>query len=167
MNDDRIVIRPATAADLPSLGRLGRLLVETHHALDPARFMAATPHTANGYASFLATQLEEPSVIVLVAELGGSVIGYAYAAAEGRDYMALRGPAGVVHDIVVDPGARGRGTGKLLLDAAIEALEARGVPQIVLWTAARNEGARRLFSRTGFRQTMVEMTREVEPGNPG
>jgi hypothetical protein len=29
-------------------------------------------------------------------------------------------------------------------------------------TASRNEGARRLFERLGWRPTMVELTREVE-----
>jgi hypothetical protein len=31
----------------------------------------------------------------------------------------------------------------------------------VLWTAACNEGAQRLFARRGFRSTMVEMTLEL------
>jgi ribosomal protein S18 acetylase RimI-like enzyme len=89
------------------------------------------------------------------------VIGYAYAAVEGYDYMALRGPAGVLHDIIVDPEHRGRGVGRLLLDAALEFLRSRGVPRVVLSTAEQNEGAQRLFASMGFRRTMVEMTREL------
>ena len=62
-------IRRATTADLPALGRLGALLVRTHHEFDPARFIPATPRTEQGYAAFLGTQLEAPSVVLLVAEL--------------------------------------------------------------------------------------------------
>lgn len=157
-----ITIRPAAPADLPAIGRLGALLVRTHHDFDPERFIAATPQTEHGYASFLGTQLMEPNVVVLVAEWNGEVLGYAYAGVEGRDYMSLRGPAGVLYDIVVDPAHRGRGVGRVLLDATLAALEARGAPRVVLSTAERNEPAQRLFAHAGFRRTMIEMTRELD-----
>ena len=51
-------IRPAALVDLPAIGRLGALLVRTHHDFDPERFIAATPRTEHGYASFLGSQLE-------------------------------------------------------------------------------------------------------------
>jgi ribosomal protein S18 acetylase RimI-like enzyme len=129
---------------------------------DAKRFIAATPRTAAGYASFLGSQLEERDVALLVAEKNGTVIGYAYAGVEASDYMSLRGPAGVLHDVVVDPEQRGRGVGRLLLDAALTFLRSRGVPRVVLWTAALNAPAQRLFASAGFRQTMIEMTRELD-----
>lgn len=161
-----VTIRPATPADLPALGRLGALLVRTHHDFDPLRFIAATPQTEHGYASYLGTQLAEPGAVVLVAEREGEVLGYAYGRVEGNDYMSLRGPAGVLHDIVVDPAHRAGGVGGSLLDAALAALTARGAPRVVLQTAERNEAAQRLFARAGFRRTMVEMTRESGGGAP-
>ena len=155
-------IRPAAPADLPAIGRLGALLVRTHHDFDPERFIAATPQTERAYASFLGTQREEPNVVVFVAERDGVVLGYTYAGVEGHDYMSLRGPAGVLYDIVVDPAHRGRGIGRMLLDATLAALAARGEPRVVLSTAERNESAQRLFARAGFRRTMIEMTRELD-----
>jgi ribosomal protein S18 acetylase RimI-like enzyme len=156
------LVRPAAAADLPAIGRLGALLVETHHAFDPQRFIAATPRTPHGYAAFLGSQLDDPDVAVLVAEVEGEVVGYAYAALEGHDYTALRGPAGVLHDLVVDPRWRARGVGRRLLEEALDFLHARGAPRVILSTAAANEGAQHLFSAMGFRRTMVEMTRELD-----
>ena len=155
-----VTIRPARTNDAPSLGRLGALLVRTHHEFDAARFIAATPRTEQGYGSYLVSQLASPDVILLVAEQGGEVIGYAYASVEGFDYMALRGPAGVLHDVVVDPAHRRVGAGRLLLRAALKELDSRGVPRVVLWTAEMNDGAQKLFASAGFRRTMVEMTRE-------
>ena len=157
-------IRPASSADLPALGRLGALLVGMHHAFDEARFLPATPDTQQGYASFLATQLGRPNIVVLVAERAGEVLGYAFSRMEGVDYMSLRGPAGVLHDLVVDPAHRGQGIGRRLLDATLSALAARGAPRVVLSTAERNEAAHRLFTSAGFRPTMIEMTRESGPG---
>jgi ribosomal protein S18 acetylase RimI-like enzyme len=156
-----IVIRPATSADVPAIGRLGALLVRTHHDFDPERFIPASERTADGYGSYLGSQLGKRDVVVLVAEERGEVLGYTYAGIEGFDYMALRGPAGVLYDIVVDPAHRSHGVGRLLLDATLAALTAKGAPRIVLSTAERNAPAQRLFERAGFRRTMIEMTRET------
>jgi ribosomal protein S18 acetylase RimI-like enzyme len=158
------MIRPATAADLRQVGRLGALLVQLHHGFDAQRFLEATPRTEHGYASYLRSQLDEPSIVILVADCGGVVCGYTFAGIEGHDYMSLRGPAGVLHDIVVDPAHRGRGVGQRLLEATLKELEARGAPRVVLSTAERNESAQRLFARAGFRRTMIELTRELGGG---
>jgi ribosomal protein S18 acetylase RimI-like enzyme len=147
---------------MPAIGRLGALLVREHHGFDPERFIAATSRTESAYGGFLGTQLDEPNIVILVAERNGEVLGYTYAGMEGTDYMALRGPAGVLYDIVVDPDHRRQGVGRMLLDAAVEALKARGAPRAVLSTAEKNEAAQRLFHRAGFRRTMIEMTRELE-----
>jgi ribosomal protein S18 acetylase RimI-like enzyme len=157
-------IRPAELTDIPALGRLGALLVRTHHDFDPKRFIKATSQTARGYGSFLGAQRGAPDVILLVAERDGQVLGYAYAGVEGYDYTSLRGPAGVLHDIVVDSAFRGQGVGRLLLGATLAALESRGAPRVVLSTAERNEAAQSLFTRAGFRRTMIEMTRELDGG---
>ena len=156
-----VAVRPATRDDLPAIGRLGALLVRTHHDFDPLRFIPATERTDQSYGRFLGTQLEEPNIIVLVAERNSEVLGYTYAGVEEYDYMSLRGPAGVLYDIVVDPAQRGRGVGSMLLDATIEMLATRGAPRVVLSTAWKNETAQRLFERAGFRRTMIEMTREI------
>jgi len=159
-----VTIRPATAADVRAMGRLGAVLVQTHHDFDAARFIAATPQTEHGYASYLGSQLAKRDIVVLVAEDDGDVLGYTFAGIEGYDYMELRGPAGVLYDIVVDQAHRGRGIGQALLDATLAELKTRGAPQVVLSTAERNESAQRLFARAGFRRTMIEMTRELESG---
>ncbi|HEX2778334.1 MAG TPA: GNAT family N-acetyltransferase [Gemmatimonadaceae bacterium] len=164
--DASVTIRPATRADAPTLGRLGALLVRTHHDFDTRRFIAAGPGTERGYGSWLASQTAQPNIIVLVAEGGGEVLGYAYAGLEDTDYMALRGPAGALYDIIVDPAHRGRGIGRMLLDAVLAALRERGAPRVVLSTAQRNEPAQRLFEHAGFRRTMIEMTRELDGDAP-
>ncbi|HKS06176.1 MAG TPA: GNAT family N-acetyltransferase [Gemmatimonadaceae bacterium] len=155
-------IRLATSADIPALGRLGALLVRTHQNFDAKRFLTASDQTERRYGEFLGTQIDDPDAIVLVAELNGAVVGYAYAGVEGIDYMALRGPAGALHDIVVDAAHQKQGIGRALLDATLAALRERGVPRVVLMTAATNENAKTLFARSGFRATMIEMTREFD-----
>jgi ribosomal protein S18 acetylase RimI-like enzyme len=102
---------------------------------------------------------------VLIAERKGEVVGYAFAGMEGNDYMALRGPAGVVYDLVVDPDHRRQGIGRTLLAAALDAVASLGAPRAVLFTADKNHVAQALFDKTGFRRTMVEMTLELGGGS--
>lgn len=161
MSAANVAIRSATRADLEAIGKLGALLVRIHHDFDPLRFLAASPETEKGYGSFLGKQLEQRDILVMVAELEGSVVGYTYAGIEGVDYMALRGPAGALYDIVVDPAHRGQGVGQALLEGTLSALAKRGAPRVVLSTAKKNAAAQRLFARAGFRETMIEMTREL------
>jgi ribosomal protein S18 acetylase RimI-like enzyme len=158
------IIRRATSADLPAIGRLGALLVAEHHDFDARRFLAARDGTPADYASFIGTQMDDPDIAVLVADDDGEVIGYAFAAVEGYDWMELRGPAGVLHDVVVDTGHRRRGVGRLLLEATLTYFKSRAVPRVVLFTAEQNEQAQQLFARAGFRRTMIEMTRELDDG---
>ena len=158
---DPVVVRPAASADMAAVGRLGAILVAVHHAFDSDRFIAATSDTAAGYAAFLDGQRGRSDVTLLVADRAGAVVGYVYAGLEGTDYMALRGPAGILYDLVVDPAHRRAGIGRRLLKAVAAELAARGAPRLVLSTAERNDGAQRLFAAAGFRRTMIEMTREL------
>ena len=82
-------------------------------------------------------------------------------AVEPLSWKELRDESGYIHDLIVDPGARGRNLGSLLLEAACDWLRDRGMPRVVLGTAAANEAAQRLFTRAQFRPTMIEMTREL------
>jgi ribosomal protein S18 acetylase RimI-like enzyme len=159
MRDD-VTIRRAEPRDLPALGKLGASMVRLHHGFDRERFMAPGSNVEKGYAWFLGTQLAEPDMFVGVAERAGQIVGYVYAGLEPQSWKELRDAAGFVHDLVVDEHARREGIGTRLMEAAAAWLESRGAPRVILWSAAKNEGAQRLFERIGFRRTMVEMTRE-------
>ena len=158
-----VTIRPARDGDEELLGRLGALLVAEHYEFDSLRFVAPTPETPRAYGRFLASQIGEADKLLLVAEQKGGVAGYAFAGIEGFDYMALRGPAGVLYDLVVDPEHRRQGIGSALLDAVFAELANRGAPRVLLSTAEKNHGAQAMFAAAGFRRTMIEMTREL-PG---
>jgi len=158
---DDVVIRRATIADLPALGRLGALLLRTHYEFDPQRFIAPGDNAEEGYAWFLGTQLRQKDVAIFVAERRGDVLGYVYAGIEPHSWKELRDEAGFIHDIVVDERGRRTGLASALVERALAWLRQRGMPRVVLWTADRNDVAQRLFVALGFRRTMIEMTREV------
>lgn len=161
-----LTIRLATPRDESALGRYGGALMRQHHALDPDRFIL-TERPEAGYGRFLVSQIGDPDGVVLVAERAGEVVGYVYAGFEPMSWKELRAACAYVHDVFVDPGARQQGIASRLMRAAIEWAAAKGLPRVVLASAAGNEPAQRLFERLGFRRTMVEMTLEVKPPGTG
>jgi ribosomal protein S18 acetylase RimI-like enzyme len=157
-----VTVRKAELSDREALGRLGAMLMRTHYAFDPQRFLAPGKGAETGYASFLGGVLDSPNDCVFVAEQDGAIIGYVYAALEPLSWKELRGPAGFIHDIAVAEVARRSGVATKLILRAIEWLRERGAPRVILGTAASNKGAQALFRRLGFRDTMIEMTMELE-----
>jgi ribosomal protein S18 acetylase RimI-like enzyme len=155
------VIRRAKESDLSALGRLGVLLAQTHLAFDRQRFELAAAASEDGYAAFLRHQMKQDDVAIFVAERDGAVVGYVYAELEPLSWKELREAAGFIHDLAVETQHQRGGAGAALMEAAAEWLRERGAPRVILCTAERNAVAQRLFSRLGFRRTMVEMTREL------
>lgn len=152
-------IRSATAADLPALGRMGAALAGVHHDWDPPRFMLPDD-MEGGYRWWLGKELSNADAILLVGVIDGAVAGYAYGRLEERDWNALLDAHGGFHDLWVEDRARRSGLGRGLATAMIEAMNARGVPRVVLKTSTKNAAAQALFTSLGWRPTMLEMTRE-------
>lgn len=59
-------------------------------------------------------------------------------------------PFGVVCDVLLRSGCRGRGVGNALLETAISWLRSRGVKDIYLESGKNNHGAHRFFEKRGF-----------------
>lgn len=89
----------------------------------------------------------------LVAERGGEIAGFAYA---GPYRLRPAYRFTVENSIYVDPAARGRGIGSLLLARLIADCQATGMRQMVAVVGdSANEASIRLHLRHGFRQVGV------------
>jgi ribosomal protein S18 acetylase RimI-like enzyme len=157
------VVRPLARPDLAAVARLAAELVRWHHRVDPQRFMLVEP-LEEGYSRFFGSELADPRAVLLCAtrEPAGDVVGYAYGRLEPRDWNMLLDAHGALHDVLVDESARGDGLGERLVREACRRLEALGAARVLLHTAVQNDGAQSLFTKVGFRKTMIEMTRERE-----
>src|SRR5437016_9405976 len=99
------MIRPATAADVPTIARLIRALAEYERlahcvVLDEARLREHLfgPH---------------PAAEVILAEDAGRVVGFALFF---QTFSTFRGQPGLyLEDLFVEPDVRGKGFGKALL----------------------------------------------------
>lgn len=165
MNSNAVEIRAAHSSDAELLGSYGAALMAMHHDLDRERFIEPTERTPSMYAEYLKRQSSQKDSLVLVAERHEMVVGYVFAQIEGPDYMVLRGPAGAIQDLFVEPSHRGNGAGRALLQAALLWIQESGAPRVVLSTAYHNKAAQKLFLSVGLRFTMVEMTLDID-GKP-
>jgi ribosomal protein S18 acetylase RimI-like enzyme len=154
-------VRPAGRADRTRLGVMAGKLVRLHHAFDRARFLALDD-VEEGYGRWLVRESTRAQALVLVAErVEGDIVGYLYATMEGMSWEDLRGPCGFIHDVWVEDEARRGGAATALVEHACALFRERGAPRVVLMTASRNAGAHAAFAKLGFRDTMIEMAREL------
>lgn len=155
-----VTVRPATADDLDALGTMAGALVRFHHEVDAGRFLLVKG-VEEGYRRWFRQELTNAEAMIRVAVDGeGRVLGYTYAREEDRDWNMLLDAHVALHDIFVDPSARGAGVGDALMAALVADVELRGGKRVVLHTMVSNERAQKLFAKFGFRPTMVEMTRD-------
>jgi L-amino acid N-acyltransferase YncA len=137
------LVREATEADLPAIGRI------------------YAPHVLHGLASFEEVPPSSDELLArwrsavalglpwLVAERGGGVVGYSYAA-RYRLRSAYRYT--VEDSVYVEPGAGGQGLGRALLGALIERCEAGPWRQMVAVIGdSGNAASIALHERLGFR----------------
>ena len=88
--------------------------------------------------------LKGKSAVLLTAEEGGLVLGYAL--------LRVRGRQAHLESIAVDPDARRLGLGRALLKAAEEACVARGALHMRLEIREDNPAAYALYESLGYRQ---------------
>ena len=138
-------IRSATAADAPAIGA-----IYGHHVLTGfGTFEEAPPpdaEIARRIAAVVALGLP-----YLVAEAQGAIAGFAYAA-PFRPRAAYRYTC--EDSVYVAPGAIGKGVGKALLTAIIEACQAMGLRQMVAVIGdSANAASIGLHRSLGFEET--------------
>jgi ribosomal protein S18 acetylase RimI-like enzyme len=93
----------------------------------------------------------------LVAELGGTAAGLAWAKVDAGDPSLVK-----LFQVWVAPEARGHGAAAALLDAALAWAHTRNAHAMQLGVVCGNEAARRLYERAGF-----HAIGEPEPQRPG
>ncbi len=91
---------------------------------------------------------------LLVAVVDGQVIGSVALAWHGQPYAEITtGPdEAAFRMLVVSAGARGRGTGRALVQACIDRTRTAGARRIVISTEPEMHAAHRLYAAMGFRR---------------
>jgi len=135
MTDAAVLIRPMRADDLAEADRVYRLAFGTQFGLpDPARF--------RGDSEVLRVRWTADPSPCFVAEAAGRIIGSIIGMAWGSVFVL--GP------LTVDPAHAGTGVGRLLMQAAMDFIAARGFALAALFTFPHSPKHIHLYESYGF-----------------
>lgn len=156
-NEPTLAIRRANRKDRPQIVAFHTALYVKHR--DEVVLREVVPLIAyRDFAKVLRedvdSMLANPEVAVLLAEQGGTAVGYVTGHVERDDRRVLR-TKGIVGDWYVDPSARGTGVGKRLLGTLLDVFRTAGCTVVESATWATNSGARKAHEALGFRETQV------------
>jgi len=135
-------------------------LQEVERGLEPA--MPSGDAVADAYLDFMLARCAEWDGAVMVAEEEGAVVGFicVWARVPPDDPSEVRFSAHV-SDLVVLPAWRGRGIGRALLGRGEAYARSHGAERLRIGVMAKNEGARRLYAVSGFREVYVLLTKPL------
>lgn len=149
MTPDRLagLVRPAARRDIPEIEAVTVAAYAEFRDRIPAAIFAAYMDDLRR----IAERWEEAEL--LVAELGGRVAGTVtfYASADSEGMGLPRGWAGF-RRLAVHPEVRGRGVGRALTAACVEAARRHSAPTVGIHTAPFMTSARSIYDRLGFRR---------------
>ena len=158
-----VVIRSATKADHAAVLRFHRDLYVRHRdelARPDVLPLLAYRDLDGTLRDDVEGLLSGRDTKVLLAEREGHPVGYVTGHVE-VDPRRLLTRKGVVEDWFVAKSERGRGTGRLLLDALVEGFRRDGCQVVESGTWAFNEGARRAHAKAGFIEIEVKFRKRL------
>ncbi len=154
-------IRKANPDDVPAVLPMVRKLCELHRDWDPAKY-PFVEGIEKMYDGWLRVRAEDGRSVFLVAEREGKgIVGFLIGTAEREVPIYRVAEYGFIHDLWVEPEYRNEGVARQMVMLAIETFRERGMGQVRLDTAMKNEAARKLFESCGFRGSVVEMLMEL------
>lgn len=136
-------------------------LQDFERALDPR--MPPGERIADAYLKLMFDRCDEFAGVTLVAESGGSVVGYVavWTCYRSREPDDDPDEHAFVPDLVVSATHRGHGTGRALLRAAEARARDAGAASIELSVKAANTGARALYSSEGFEESEISLRKRI------
>lgn len=133
-----MIVRAASPADF---NRVTDLLEELGRT-------PVTPDTRVATRTLYEAQVADPDAAHLVAEDGGAIVGFCSLHYRGRLNNVTQ--QAWIPDLIVDPGARGRGVGRALLEEAERRARGRGCHDLMLESGAERTDAHRLYGSFGM-----------------
>src|SRR5262245_17362843 len=143
-----MLTRRATSGDLEAVVGLWREMWDFNAALD-AR-MAATPVANRIQRSWIEGHLENERSLVLVAQDGRDLAGYALATILENPPIVPHQFYGYVSEMAVTASRRRSGVGTLLLDGVHAWFRSKGLPYAEVTAGIRNEISRGFWRRQGY-----------------
>jgi len=135
-----ILIREAKEADLLTIGKLTLELIEAMGNTEGIDIKLIAENCRN--------LLNEVNSHILVAEIGGFVVGFVNFTT--RKTILHRGLSGLIDELIIAKSYRGKGIGKQLLSSAIKKSRQLGCCEVEVSTEKTNIKAREFYRQCGF-----------------
>jgi len=156
------MIRSATENDTFAISQMWLDLVAYHGALDD-EMPTASDDGAFRYEQRIRYQLDDPESRILIAEVDGEIVGYAYAMiVDLLPETFIKERSGFIADIYVKPDYRQHGVGGKLVDVVKAWLRARNINQLEWYVASKNEDGIQFWQKQGGRAIMQRMRASVD-----
>ena len=146
-----MILRPATAADIPALSRLATdAFIAKFGHLYAREDLSAFLRDCLSEAA-VAQDFADPAQVYRLAEAEGALVGFCKISTKcGFPDHARGAKAMELKLLFTAPDATGMGIGAALMDWAMAELAKRGADEVQLSVYADNPGAHRFYARYGF-----------------
>lgn len=152
-------VREAARADLATIGRLWREMMDLHGALD-SRFRVGND-AGREFERHVAACLRARSALVLVAESDGAIVGYALGELHTRRPYHPDGEYGFISEICVAEAHRRAGIGRALVRRMTNWFAASGVTAVELLQAEANPVSAAFWHAVGFTPYLRLLRRDL------
>jgi ribosomal protein S18 acetylase RimI-like enzyme len=143
-------IRPAEARDAAPLAALAERTFRATFAPHNSEANMAL-HCARTYgAAIQAAEIADPARVTLVADDGGTLVGYAQLRLDHPAACIDAARPAEIQRIYVDAPWQGRGVAQALMDAMLAHARERGADRVWLGVWEHNPRARRFYAKCGF-----------------
>ena len=154
----KTIIRPATDSDIDYIASMIARLKTLNEEFDES--FKVVDNLISVAKTYIEESLRSDNVIVLVADVGGQVVGFIRVELRSRIFYKPTLKA-VITEIYVKPSYRRRGVGRLLVEAAAEEARKRGASLIAAEFPLANVMAKTFYEKLGFKELQVEYFREI------
>ncbi|MGX7824884.1 GNAT family N-acetyltransferase [Actinokineospora sp. 24-640] len=146
-----MTIRSARADDVPAI-----VAMLADDALGASRERPGDPRYAAAFDAIAA----DPDQVLVVAEVGGEVVG-TLQLTPTPGLSRLAATRATIEGVRVRPDQRGSGLGQELVEWAVAEAAARGADLVQLTTDRARVDAHRFYERLGFTPSHLGMKREI------
>ena len=149
---ERIITEYAETRDLPQIEILLRDLIDTVENTEDINIDNALGNCRQ--------MIGDPNSHILLAKLDNDVVGFVNLTT--RTTILHNAPSGLIDELVVAKASRGRGIGKVLIEAATKKCRDLGCCEVEVSTETTNEKARAFYKSCGFDEESVLLEYDLD-----
>tara|TARA_Y100000310_G_C20688495_1_gene820678 strand:+ start:2660 stop:3130 length:471 start_codon:yes stop_codon:yes gene_type:complete len=144
-----VTVRKARLTDVNALSELALRLIKSHTAYD-GLFYKVSPTLKKEYLKYFNRAVRSKNWLLVLAEEGNEIAGYALAAIEKRPPVYSLQKRCMLHDLFVETRFRGKGVSRQLFKMVLAFAKSKKIKMLQVTVDERNNGAINVYGKFGF-----------------